>query len=158
MWHPQFIIPTMNCPQWTSFQDNQVKSIALSLIYVSTQQWFSIQLCSFSFSNENVFFSFLVHATWLTNSTFQCVHTYLHLQVLLFNLWMWEEIVKYFPSVWSKLQLIVLLACMHFACTSTLMHMWLCTHTWRACVYVYATFAHQHILRPPFFHFTLTLL
>ena len=75
LWHPQFIIPTMNCHHWTSFQDTQVKFLALSLIYISTHQWFSIQLSSFRFP-MNMIFSFPSYV--LRDNPipyFQCLHT-----------------------------------------------------------------------------------
>ena len=157
LWHPQFIIPTMNCHHWTSFQDTQVKFLALSLIYISTHQWFSIQLSSFRFP-MNMIFSFPSYV--LRDNPipyFQCLHTYMHLHILLFILWMWEEIVNYFPSAWKKLKLIVLLTYVHALCTYMYIYVdarvIVFTHSYHACLYVYTILTQQLFLRLPNFHF-----
>ena len=156
LWEPQFIIPTMNCHHWTSFQDTQAKFLALSIIYISTHQWFSIQLSSFSFQ-MNMIFSFPSYVPRDYPIPYsQCLHIYMHLHLLLFILWMREEIIN-FPSVWSKLKLIVLVTCVHALCTYMYIYVdarvIVCTHAYHASLYVYTTFTHKLFLRLPILHF-----
>ena len=136
---------------------------ALSLIYISTEQWFWIQLCSFSFPMNIIFSFLLIHAALLSKSLFS-VRAHLHA---------FSDIILHFMDVRRNCKVFSFFvkqaaincfthvcACVCYARTCMLMHMWLfvCTHAWHACVYVYATFTHQLFLRPPIFHFMLTLL
>ena len=148
-------------PQWIVITGHpsrtQVKFLALFLIYISTNEWFSIQLSSFSFP-MNMIFSVPIYVPREDPIPyFQFLHTYMHLHILLFILWMWEEIVNYYPSVWSKLKLIVLLTCVHALCTYIYIYVdarvIVCKHAYHACLYVYRTSIHQLFLRLPIFHF-----
>jgi hypothetical protein len=60
----------MNCHHWTSFQESQVKCIALSLILFPQSRGFQFYFPHLVFPMKKNFFFPLVHVTWLSSSKF----------------------------------------------------------------------------------------
>jgi len=72
-----------------------------------------------------------------------------------FSFFVKQAAINCFTLVHTHLCACMHMSTMHVPCTCTLMHIWscVCTHAWHACVYMYATSAHQLIPRPPVYYF-----